>query len=555
MNLHKFCFDFVKKNPKWSLSNIILTIIYYPVEIIIISYLSGQIFSRINNLDKTFRSVSFLFLMIFIAYVIIESTIAIRDRVDLIYYPRMEREVRLGIVDIILKKMQINYDNIKHGEIIARLLKIPTFVTFYYERFNRWVVPFLVTFVIITIFFFFMNLKLGGISLLLFIIYLIIFYLIAQTDIKKSKARERQENIMFEDIDDTLNNCMSIITSGKLEDETNRLANNHTQYDILLKKQLKNSTLVRWGLSTLNIVVFSILTIVILYFYKKGILDNAKTITLITVIFFLIKHMRFITPRVSEIFVFYGQLKENNEFVQTLIDKTEQDGELTNFAINGEIEFKNVSFTYPTSNKSSLNNISFKIRPGEKVTIIGTSGSGKSSIIKLILGFYKPNQGTILINNRDILNINRKYLRNNISIVHQNVKLFNRTVIDNIAYGTNVDHEKIKKELQKLNIMKVFHNLPNGLMSIVGKYGDNLSGGQKQVIYLLRCYFRENPIIILDEPTSSIDVQHKEHILQMIKELSKKSTLIVVSHDPTIFNLFPRKIEINKGNLISDNSN
>ena len=342
------------------------------------------------------------------------------------------------------------------------------------------------------------------------------------------------------------------MTTGQSTNETTRLNKIHDKYDDKLRQQIKSSNLTKWISSLLNVCLFGVLIFSALYFFKKNELSTAATISLITMSLFLVKHLRVLSRRVCEGLVFYGTLKEHNEFIQTLQEETTKDGELRNVNFKGKIQFNNVSFYYRQSNKPTLQNVSFQIMPNEKVALIGKSGSGKSTILKLILGFYQPTNGQITINNIPIQKINRDYLRSNISIVNQNVKLFNRTIIENIAYGTKLSQKQIIQQLQKLNILQVFHNLPNNLQTKVGKYGDKLSGGQKQIIYLLRCYFRQNPIIILDEPTSNIDDFHKKYVIQMIKELTKKSTLIIVSHDATIYNMFQRKIHINNGKLISD---
>lgn len=552
MNLHSFCFKFLKRNPKWSVANFFLILLNYPLEIVVISYLSGQIFSRINNIKTTYNSVFFLFILIFITYFVLETSITIKDKVDEKYFPKMEREVRLNIVDLILNKVKINYDNVQTGEVIARLLKAPTFVGLFYTSVNKYVVPFFITFAIVIVYLFFLNPKMGGIGAVSIVIYLVIFFFMARYNIRKASKRELKENVMLEDVDDTLNNSLSIMSTGQSKLETARLNKIHDEYDIKLKQQLKSSNLTKWVSSILNICLFGVLIFSALYFYKKNELSSAATISLITMSLFLVKHLRVLSRRVCEGLVFYGTLRENNDFIQSLKTNTIEDGKLQNIPITGEIRFENITFYYPNSKKPILQNVSFRIQKNEKVAIIGKSGSGKSTILKLILGFYKANKGQITFNNIPIDKIERDYLRSNISIVNQNVKLFNRTIIENIAYGTNIPQSQIIQQLKRLNILQVFHNLPNNLQTRVGKYGDKLSGGQKQIIYLLRCYFRQNPIIILDEPTSSIDDFHKKFVLQMIKELTKKSTLIIVSHDPTIYNMFHRKIHINQGRLISD---
>ena len=396
-----------------------------------------------------------------------------------------------------------------------------------------------------------MNLRMGLISIATFSAYLIVFYLICQSDVKKSMKRENRENKLMEDIDDTLHNCFSVITSGKIKDEKSRLHSIHNKFDDSLNSQLANSAGVRWATSILNIITFAVLSGTVLYLYKNNMINNSTTISFIVILIFLVKHLRFIGPRVCEIFVFYGTITENNNFIKSIIKDTAIDGHLDDLTIKGNIEFKNVTFSYPGSPQLALDKVSFKVNERENVAIIGKSASGKTSIIKLLLGFYKPNEGKILLDGKDLNDISREFLRNNISIVHQNVKLFNRTVLENIAYGTKYDKKDIQEKLKTLKVMEVFNTLPKGLNTMAGKYGDNLSGGQKQIVYMLRCYFRENPIILLDEPTSAVDQYHKKFVLEMIDELSKHSTVIIVSHDPSIYksDMFPKKFGIDVGVL------
>ena len=184
------------------------------------------------------------------------------------------------------------------------------------------------------------------------------------------------------------------------------------------------------------------------------------------------------------------------------------------------------------------------------MAVIGTNGSGKSTIIKLIMGYYKVSKGQVLHNGVNVLEINREYLRSTITIINQKVVLFNRSIIDNICYGNNVTKEKAKQILKKLHITRVFKNQPEGLETLAGLHGSSLSGGQKQIIYLLRCYLSNKPIIIMDEPTAAVDSIHKKYIMKMIDEMSKKSTLIVVTHDSDYAESFPTKIYIDEGKVV-----
>ena len=165
------------------------------------------------------------------------------------------------------------------------------------------------------------------------------------------------------------------------------------------------------------------------------------------------------------------------------------------------------------------------------------------------MGYYNSSSGQVLHNGVNVLDINREYLRSNIACINQKVVLFNRSILDNICYGNNVPREKVKQILKSLHIMRVFKNQPQGLETLAGLHGSALSGGQKQIIYLLRCYLSKKTIIIMDEPTAAVDSMHKKYIMRMVDEMSKKVTLIVVTHDTEYAASFPTKIYMDGGKV------
>jgi ABC-type multidrug transport system fused ATPase/permease subunit len=262
---------------------------------------------------------------------------------------------------------------------------------------------------------------------------------------------------------------------------------------------------------------------------------------------------------------FYGKLEQNEKSIEIIMNDIIEDGIKKGIPITGNIEFRNVSFEYSKKDENTikieessnskekikaLHDVSFKIKPLDRVAIIGTNGSGKSTIIKLIMGYYNVSDGEILHNGVNVLDINREYLRGKIAVINQKVVLFNRSIIDNICYGNNIPKEKVKEIIKNLHVMRVFKNQPGGLETFAGLHGSTLSGGQKQIIYLLRCYLSNKPIIIMDEPTAAVDSIHKKYIMRMIDEMAKKSTLIVVTHDAEYAASFPTKIYIEDGKIV-----
>ena len=201
--------------------------------------------------------------------------------------------------------------------------------------------------------------------------------------------------------------------------------------------------------------------------------------------------------------------------------------------VKGDIEFKNVSFSYPTGDtgKGVLKNLSLNIPMGKTVALVGPSGGGKTTLCNLIPRFYELDEGSILIDGKDITTLTRQSLRKSIGIVAQDVFLFSGTVRDNIAYG-NLDatDEEIIEAAKKANIHDYVTTLEKGYDTIVGERGINLSGGQKQRISIARVFLKNPPILILDEATSALDNVTEMQIQASLEELAKGRTVIVVAH-------------------------
>ncbi|MBU3155655.1 ABC transporter ATP-binding protein [Clostridium estertheticum] len=209
------------------------------------------------------------------------------------------------------------------------------------------------------------------------------------------------------------------------------------------------------------------------------------------------------------------------------------------------IKLENVAFKYKNNIKNVLNDINFEIIKGEKVLIKGENGSGKSTIIKLLLGLYNPVEGRILCNNIDMSVINTKSLRERIGIVSQSIFLFKGTVLANILYGqTKKKLKDVEELIKKLGLQEYINRLPKGLDTEITQNNSGISGGQAQVIAFIRVILSNKDVIILDEPISNVDVETRDLILGILRDKDFDGTLIVVSHVIEGMDFLNRVIEI-----------
>lgn len=197
---------------------------------------------------------------------------------------------------------------------------------------------------------------------------------------------------------------------------------------------------------------------------------------------------------------------------------------------HGNIEFKNVTFYY-NENEPVINDVSFEVKSGQMIAFVGATGVGKSTIVSLMERFYDPVSGDIFLDGHNIRDITLASLRRNLSIVMQDVFLFNGTIYDNIAYGNPEATEEQVLEAGRIAHTDDFvKDMPDGYQTVIGERGTRLSGGQKQRIAIARAVLKDSPVLILDEATSAVDNETEALIQQAIDELSKSRTVVVIAH-------------------------
>ena len=219
-----------------------------------------------------------------------------------------------------------------------------------------------------------------------------------------------------------------------------------------------------------------------------------------------------------------------NEIFEQLDQQNEDNSGNLETKILGNIEFKNVSFSYDTGGLI-IDNISFKIARNETVAIVGKSGSGKSTIANLIPRFYNHSDGEVLIDGISVNDYSLKHLRSSISIVNQSPSLFNDTIAKNIAYGDDsIDSQKLIESAKQAGCFDFIEQLPEGFESDIGDDGVLLSGGQRQRLAIARAFYKDSPIIILDEATSSLDTESELIVQEALEKLITNRTTIIIAH-------------------------
>ena len=270
-------------------------------------------------------------------------------------------------------------------------------------------------------------------------------------------------------------------------------------------------------------------------------------------------------PALQQIFKSWTCLQSSHESVACLLDLVNQPiynqsliSKVKTLNFSDKIEFQNVSFKYEDKSKLVLQNINFQIKKGEKVGIIGQTGSGKSTTIDLIMGLLEPSSGLIKIDGKSL-----KYKKNssiifswqkNIAHVPQNIYISDSTFAENIAFGLSkdkIDFDKVKTAAEKANIRDFIESKPYNYNTFLGERGSKISGGQKQRIGIARALYQEKDILILDEATSALDLATESSIIKTIRNLPKEITVIIISHRMNTLKNCDQIFEIKKGSIKS----
>ena len=526
--------------------NIILSFIFSIIEVIsktIIPIITGLIIDSL--LENKFTNVLYL-ILINVLLIIIASIynylLNVSAKMAAIEYSNEIKEkalkrllkLKINVIEkyksgLLASKIVNDVNNIHHGLI--------TFLTHF--------IPGIVTLILTLIIMFFINFKITLIIFLITPISVFITIYIAKQNKKLTDISNKEYNEMTSYIKEQIE-LKKYINVEKLENQKEQKINN------LSEKYMKDESKALFYASISNPttrLINGIITIIVVLYSSFEIMNGNMTIGIFST--FLIYANRYAKPlnEISQVISRLTVSLTSYDSIKELINEEIEDFINSNDEIIGNIEFKNVSFSY-NNDKEILKNINFKINNGEKIAIVGPTGSGKTTIIQLLLKFYNINSGSILIDGKNINDINTSILRDNIKVVLQDAHLNNENIKDVLKYSNDVSAKEIKDLLKRINIKPDFLGMNNNLENITSI--NNLSNGQKQIISMIRAMLSNPKIVILDEATSDVDSLTEKNIESSINELTKGKTSIIIAHRLSTIISADKIIVIDNGKILEE---
>jgi ATP-binding cassette subfamily B protein len=516
-----------------------------------ISYITAKIIDYIHknkkilvyDFFKYFVFVSIMYILIYNYYKYFQNKLL----------TKLRQWMRHQLVKAMLIVNNENFSEINFTKLNSPINRISSVCFMVFNDMITYVLP-NITFLIIISSYFLLKNTIFGVSFifgnLLLLIYL---YLNWENMLVYNEDYENHVNDTESYLQEILNNIDKIIYRGQtlneieiFSDKTNKSINKAFDFYSITSSH---------G-TVMNCIVFIIIFLSIgylIYLYFDKQIDFTIFVAFFTIILLYRDKMITIIQQIPDFIEFLGRSDsvlvhfKNMEKSYDILKQNEKQYKKVNLEFN-KIYFENVSFGYQSSDKLLFENLNLSLDIDNKIIgMVGLSGRGKSTFMKLVLKLYKPKNGNIYIDGQNIDTIDPDYIRNNITYVNQNSKLFDKKVIDNMLYGCldlDTCNAYLKKIMQYKKINELYKNV-DIYNQRSGALGENLSGGQRQIINIIGGLINPSKILILDEPTNALDPELKNELLELIRDFKKyKKSIIIITHDRDVHSLFDETIKI-----------
>ena len=543
--------DFIKEHWKYYLFYICV-FISIPLRQAALPHLYGKI---INNLkgNNIVHAKRFLFYLL-IVWVIIQICNMIEKYGEIQLWPKLEAYIEENVYKKIIDRYSTCFEELKIGELLTKIIKLPWIVDYMQDNLKHFLLDNVLVIGTNLAYLFYHNRYLGGVYFVGMLLYILLSWLFDRNCKDYLYFAEIQYDRVHEIIEDSFNNLISIYTNNKQSSEKQNINNENK---ILIKHQINKemcNTKYKVFFVILNILIFVGLNYTALYLYTTNKLNIGSLVSIFILNYNILNNLIMYYENARKLVEMKGNFKYVNDFLDS-IPKEESSKTLKLLKNNIDIKLVSVCYSHD-GNKKVINNLNLHIPYKQSVVIMGGVGCGKSTIAKLCVRLLKHETGQILINSIPIEKYDINSVRNSIVYVPQSPILFDRTLWDNLIYGLpknkKMEPQEIYDMLERVGLHNIVKLFKEKMFKSVGKKGSALSGGQRQIVWLLRSLIHNYNVFILDEPTSALDENSKDNILELIKYIGKNKTLIVITHDKTIIDNMDRLVVVDKGQVSKD---
>jgi ABC-type multidrug transport system fused ATPase/permease subunit len=539
--------NFISKHKLTFFLYIVLILVFFPIQGLVLPNVYGKLYDSmktntkfgeltdiINNIKK--QNFAGLIVILLILWLIIIMSYSAKGIIETLIFPEYTSYLRTIVYEKLIETHKSNYTDIKTGDYLTRIMEFTKTCSSIFQYIITRFLPETVIVLFIIVYMFYKNKNMGMVLCLSLILCIIIQYIGGNYLVELIAEKETHFNtVIGENVQDSLDNLMNIYINNETTNEINKNTKNENDSTEKTQKILNIQQLIVFATEIVCLVSYGVCLIILYYLLKEQKISTSHSIVLILILgqylnYFMGVNSGYLYYIISKIGILYASKDYLNEILKPTNQNKKRD-----VITKGKVEFKNVSFKYNTESSENLfENLNFVIEGGSNVALLGRSGSGKTTIMKMIVGLYKPTSGTIYIDGVDINEIDVEYLRKEVIYVNQRTNMFNETVLYNMRYGNEVSEEDVEVFLKKYGLDEIFNDLPDGIRGKAGVHGGNLSGGMQKMIILVRGILKKGRIIMLDEPIAGLDRKTVDKVKSMIREEKKSRTIIIISHEELI---------------------
>lgn len=536
---------------KWSIILLIIMSIGFGIlQTNGISEIISQIIDSFK--DQTNNKTWYLFYTLIFLYIIYQVSYYYFYDIKSKLVTKMKPWARFKLLDVVMQVNNDVFSEINFTRLNSPIHRIADLIAAIIADIMAYMIPNIIYLIIIGVYFFLISPTFAFIFLIGNILIGIYYYFTFESVLEKNKDFEDQTQQSDGAMIDLLSNMDKIIYRGKTKEESSKFEDLQNKsanagMDYYLNSNLHSSIM----LSILTIVfLISLGFLIKLRMTNK--IDQIKFMSSFTILMLFREKLTSVVEQLPDFIGYIGRMDIALKYFDHINDNFERVMQKNRFK-KKELNFKHIKFENVTYKYSSGKNVyknrnyDIKLKPNEIVGITGPSGSGKSTFIKLLIKMYPCNKGNILIDGVNIDNLDPSFIRENITYVNQNSKLFDKKVIENMLYGCN-DPDKCKNYLSKImkypTISKLYKNM-DIYKKEAGLLGENLSGGQRQIVNMIGGFINPSKILVLDEPTNALDPTLKKEIIGLIQDFKQyKQNIIIITHDRDVMSLFDTEIKM-----------
>lgn len=547
------------KNKKLYLAGFFVVALLWAAEMSFSPYLLKVIINSVvqnsQNQAKLIASILIPAILYISMSLVLNLAFRLYDYINLRLYPDIKAAVSKDMFAYLIHHSHAFFQNNFSGSLSRKIFDMGSNIDQIVSIFNEWFYPRIMAMIISSITLFYVVKPVFGIILFIWAISFVwLSYVAAKKSEKLARLNSEAAAKMSGTMSDAVTNIMSIKLFANAAEEVAHL--NH-DIDVVVesdrKLQLKNLKFnFIQGLGVTLLIGAMLITLI--YGSTRGWVSPGDFALVLMLSISFLSSVHDVGQQMLKFSKIVGICNEALSFIRLPHEITDSPDALPIKITKGEIQFQDVSFTHENSHPL-FENLNITINPGERVGLVGYSGGGKSTFIKLILRLIDTKSGNVLIDDQNVKNITKQSLRKQIGTIPQEADLFHRTIMENIRFAKpHATDDEVIEAAKKARCHEFISELPEGYQSLVGERGIKLSGGQKQRIAIARAFLKNAPILLLDEATSSLDSITERYIQESLHEVMAKKTTIVIAHRLSTLKDMDRILVFVHGKIVEDGS-